>query len=95
MAEKSWLKSRFGDLSKLLGGAKRNTGPVSSTPFAVAYDNERKTPSAPPLPEHLPVRGEMGMPSKRFSLSEPNITSNIPKLGTVHQVVTTFPRKTL
>ena len=75
MAENSWLKSRFGDLSKLLGRAKRNTGPISSTPFAIPHDSERKTPSAPPLPENSPVRGEMGLPSKRFSLSEPNITT--------------------
>ena len=75
MAENSWLKSRFGDLSKLLGRAKRNTGPISSTPFAIPHDNDRKTPSAPPLPENSPVRGEMGLPSKRFSVSEPNITT--------------------
>ena len=77
MAETSWLKSRFGNLSKLFNKAKGNLGPTSSTPFAYPIGSEPKTPTAPPYPDNSPVRegwGE-GMPDRHLSLSEPNIAA--------------------
>ena len=76
MSDHSWLRNPFSNISRLINKAKQPNVPMASTPYVPGVIEFPKTPSAPPLPNDTPIRNDsQGMPSRRFSLSEPNMVT--------------------